>query len=221
MKFSLTFLFLLVCFKMIGQLPEGFVYARDIIPDLKVELRYYTSNNFVGKRVDGYKSNKLILTKQTALALKQVQAELQSQNLWLKVYDGYRPQQAVNHFMRWAKHLNDTINKKNFYPDVEKENLFLEEYIATRSGHSRGSTVDLTIVDGNTGKPLNMGSAYDFFGEASWVDYQNITDRQKVNRELLQTIMLKYGFRNYPKEWWHFTLRREPFPDTYFDFPIK
>jgi D-alanyl-D-alanine dipeptidase len=221
MKFSLTFLFLLVCFKMIGQLPEGFVYARDIIPDLKVELRYYTSNNFVGKRVDGYKSNKLILTKQTALALKQVQAELQSQNLWLKVYDGYRPQQAVNHFMRWAKHLNDTINKKNFYPDVEKENLFLEEYIATRSGHSRGSTVDLTIVDGNTGKPLNMGSAYDFFGEASWVDYQNITDRQKVNRELLQTIMLKHGFRNYPKEWWHFTLRREPFPDTYFDFPIK
>jgi D-alanyl-D-alanine dipeptidase len=221
MKFSLTFLFLLVCFKMIGQLPEGFVYARDIIPDLKVELRYYTSNNFVGKRVDGYKSNKLILTKQTALALKQVQAELQSQNLWLKVYDGYRPQQAVNHFMLWAKHLNDTINKKNFYPDVEKENLFLEEYIATRSGHSRGSTVDLTIVDGNTGKPLNMGSAYDFFGEASWVDYQNITDRQKVNRELLQTIMLKHGFRNYPKEWWHFTLRREPFPDTYFDFPIK
>ena len=221
MKFSLTFLFLLVCFKMIGQLPEGFVYARDIIPELKVELRYYTSNNFVGKRVDGYKSNKLILTKQTALALKQVQAELQSQNLCLKVYDGYRPQQAVNHFMRWAKHLNDTINKKTFYPDVEKKNLFLEEYIATRSGHSRGSTVDLTIVDGNTGKPLNMGSAYDFFGEASWVDYQNITDRQKVNRELLQTIMLKYGFRNYPKEWWHFTLRREPFPDTYFDFPIK
>ena len=221
MKFSLTFLFLLVCFKMIGQLPEGFVYARDIIPELKVELRYYTSNNFVGKRVDGYKSNKLILTKQTALALKQVQVELQSQNLCLKVYDGYRPQQAVNHFMRWAKHLNDTINKKTFYPDVEKKNLFLEEYIATRSGHSRGSTVDLTIVDGNTGKPLNMGSAYDFFGEASWVDYQNITDRQKVNRELLQTIMLKYGFRNYPKEWWHFTLRWEPFPDSYFDFPIK
>ena len=221
MKFSLTFLLFLVCFKMIGQLPEGFVYARDIIPELKVELRYYSSNNFVGKRVDGYKSNKLILTKQTALALKQVQVELQSQNLCLKVYDGYRPQQAVNHFMRWAKHLNDTINKKTFYPDVEKKNLFLEEYIATRSGHSRGSTVDLTIVDGNTGKPLNMGSAYDFFGEASWVDYQNITDRQKVNRELLQTIMLKYGFRNYPKEWWHFTLRWEPFPDSYFDFPIK
>jgi D-alanyl-D-alanine dipeptidase len=221
MKFSLTFLFLLVCFRMIGQLPEGFVYARDIIPDLKVELRYYSSNNFVGKRVDGYKSNKLILTKQTALALKQVQAELQSQNLCLKVYDGYRPQQAVNHFMRWAKHLNDTINKKTFYPDVEKKNLFLEEYIATRSGHSRGSTVDLTLVDGNTGKLLNMGSAYDFFGEASWVDYQNITDRQKANRELLQAIMLKYGFRNYPKEWWHFTLRWEPFPDTYFDFPIK
>ena len=188
---------------------------------MDVELRYYTSNNFVGKPVDGYHSNRLILTKQTIKALKLIQAELQDQNLCLKIYDGYRPQQAVNHFIRWAKDLNDTINKQVFYPDVKKKDLFKEEYIASRSGHSRGSTVDLTIIDGNTGEPLDMGSPYDFFGQQSWVNYEGITKKQKENRQLLQTVMLKYGFRNYPKEWWHFTLRHEPFPKTYFDFPIK
>ncbi|WP_445737811.1 M15 family metallopeptidase [Mariniflexile sp.] len=221
MKYILLVLMSFVCINALAQLPDGFAYVKTVIPDLDVELRYNTSNNFVGKRIDGYRSNTLILTKETALALKKIHEELQNKNLCLKVYDGYRPQQAVNHFMRWAKDLNDTVNKKIFYPDIEKKNLFIEEYIATRSGHSRGSTVDLTIIDGNTGKPLDMGSAYDFFGEASWVDYQNITDKQKQNRQLLQTMMLKYGFRNYPKEWWHFTLRWEPFPETYYDFPIE
>ena len=139
----------------------------------------------------------------------------------LKVYDGYRPQRSVNHFIRWAKDLNDTINKSEFYPDVAKRNLFKEEYIASRSGHSRGSTIDLTIIDGNTGKPLDMGSPYDFFGKQSWVDYDSITESQKKNRQLLQRVMLKYNFRNYPKEWWHFTLRWEPFPKTYFDFEVE
>ena len=221
MKFNVTFLFVLIFFNGFAQLPNGFVYVKAIIPDLDVELRYNTPNNFVGKRIDGYKSNKLILTKKAAFALKQVQKELQTQNLCLKVYDGYRPQRAVNHFMRWAVDLNDTINKLAFYPEVEKRNLFIEEYIAARSGHSRGSTVDLTIIDSNTGTPLDMGSSYDFFGEVSWVDYQDITKAQKFNRQLLQTVMLKYGFRNYQKEWWHFTLKDEPYPDTYFDFPIK
>lgn len=221
MKFNFLFLITFICFNTYAQLPEGFVYVKKIIPDLDVELRYNTKNNFVGKRIDGYHSNKLILTEQTAVALKKVQEELQNMNLCLKVYDGYRPQQAVNHFMRWAKNLNDTINKATFYPNVNKEHLFEEEYIATRSGHSRGSTLDLTIIDGNTGKPLDMGSAYDFFGEQSWVDYQNITEKQKANRQILQKVMFKYSFRNYPKEWWHFTLRFEPFPETYFDFPVK
>ncbi|MFI1745750.1 M15 family metallopeptidase [Thalassobellus sediminis] len=221
MRYFFTSLLFFYCFVSFGQLPDGFVYVEDIIPDLKVELRYNTSNNFVGKVIEGYQSNKLILTKQTAMALKQVHEELQDNNLCLKVYDGYRPQQAVNHFIRWAKDLNDTINKSLFYPDVAKENLFKEEYIASRSGHSKGSTVDLTIVDGNTGEQIDMGSAYDFFGEASWVNYDNITDDQKANRQLLQKIMLKYGFRNYLKEWWHFTLNGEPFPNTYFDFPVK
>ncbi|MFD1614847.1 M15 family metallopeptidase [Gelatiniphilus marinus] len=221
MKFFSTLFLLLISFLSFAQLPEGFTYVKDSIPDLDVELRYNTSNNFVGKRVDGYHSNKLILTKQAAQALKMVQEELQRKNLCLKVYDGYRPQQAVNHFVRWAKILNDTINKSVFYPKVKKRNLFKAGYIASKSGHSRGSTVDLTIIDSNTGKPLDMGSVYDFFGQESWVNYNGITKKQKENRRLLQTVMLKHGFRNYPKEWWHFTLRNEPFPKTYFDFPIE
>jgi D-alanyl-D-alanine dipeptidase len=216
-------LILVLFFQTLGfaQLPEGFVYVKKIIPDLDVELCYYTTNNFVGDTIDGYNSNKLILTKQTAEALKLIQEELQQQNLCLKIYDGYRPQQAVNHFIRWAKKLNDTVNKQQFYPDIKKQFLFKEEYIATRSGHSKGSTLDLTIIDGNTGIPLDMGSDYDFFGHESWVSYEDISKEQKQNRQLLQTVMLKYNFRNYPKEWWHFTLRWEPFPKTYFDFPVE
>ncbi len=213
----------LLCFGFYQKqnLPEGFVYVKSVIQDLDVELRYFTTHNFVGDTIDGYKSNNLILTKETAEKLKLVQDELQQQNLCLKVYDGYRPQRSVNHFIRWAKDLNDTINKSEFYPNVAKRNLFKEEYIASRSGHSRGSTVDLTIIDGNTGKPLDMGSPYDFFGKQSWVDYDGITEYQKMNRQLLQRVMLKYNFRNYPKEWWHFTLRWEPFPKTYFDFEVE
>lgn len=218
---SLLLLWFAFGFQKSKGLPEGFVDTKTIIPDLNVELRYYSSNNFVGDTIDGYFANKLILTKETALALKEVQHELQQQNLCLKVYDGYRPQRAVNHFMRWAKDLNDTINKQQFYPDVEKRFLFREEYIATRSGHSRGSTVDLTIIDGITNEPLDMGSPYDFFGKESWIDHEDLTEAQKANRQLLQAVMLKHNFRNYAKEWWHFTLRWEPFPKTYFDFEIE
>ena len=220
MKYTFVFLFLLLGLDSVAQLPEGFVYVQDSIPDLDVELRYYGSNNFVGKPIEGYETNKLILTVEATMALKKVHMALQDQNLCLKVYDGYRPQRAVNQFIRWAWDLNDTINKHRFYPDVKKKDLFKEEYIASKSGHSKGSTVDLTITDGNTGEPLDMGSAYDFFGQQSWVDYDGISEKQKANRQLLQKIMLQHGFRNYPKEWWHFTLRWEPFPNTYFDFPI-
>lgn len=216
-----VFILMALAFTKQQELPDGFVYAKNIIPDLDVELRYYSINNFVGDTIEGYYANKLIISKPTAEALKLVQAELQQQNLCLKVYDGYRPQKAVNHFIRWAKDLNDTINKEQFYPDVKKRHLFRDGYIASQSGHSRGSTLDLTIINGNTQEPLDMGSPYDFFGEASWVDYQNITETQKQNRKLLQTVMLKYDFRNYSQEWWHFTLRGEPFPDTYFEFEVK
>lgn len=203
------------------ELPEGFVYVKTIIPDLDVELRYYTDNNFVGDTIQGYKSNRLILTTEAANKLKLVQDELQLQNICLKVYDGYRPQRAVTHFVVWAKNLEDTINKQQFYPKVQKRNLFNEGYIASKSGHSRGSTIDLTLTDGNTGEPLDMGSPYDFFGEESWVEYQGISDEQKANRGLLQKMMQKYNFRNYANEWWHFTLRWEPFAETYFDFEVE
>ena len=202
-------------------LHEGFVYAQDEIPDLEVELRYFTDHNFVGMPIEGYNSNRLILTKEAAEALKKVQEDLRNQNLCLKVYDGYRPQLAVDHFVRWAKDLGDTINKREFYPEVEKQFLFSEGYIASKSGHSRGSTVDLTIIDADTGELLDMGGFFDFFGEESWTDNPDITEVQKQNRGILQSAMEKHNFRNYPKEWWHYTLRWEPFPDTYFEFLVE
>ena len=227
MNIDKIILFLWVCFSLVSiaqdnnSLPEGFVYASEIIPDLNVELRYYTDNNFVGDTIDGYKSNKLILTKAAAKALRKVQSELQNDNLCLLVYDGYRPQRAVNHFVKWAKNLDDTINKQIFYPEVEKQHLFKSGYIASKSGHSRGSTIDLTIIDGNTGKPLDMGSPFDFFGKISWVSNEDLTKKQRKNRDKLQEVMIEHNFRNYSKEWWHFTLRWEPFPKTYFDFLVE
>jgi zinc D-Ala-D-Ala dipeptidase len=220
--FSL-FLLAIFCFKSSAQqLPKGFVYIQDIIPSIKLEMRYTGNNNFIGKPVDGYFKSKGIVSKKTVKALKKVQRALNKQNLGLKIYDAYRPQKAVNHFIRWAKNLNDTLKKQEFYPNVKKENLFKEEYIAYRSGHSRGSTVDITIVDLSTpkNKELDMGSTYDYFGQKSWVSYTKLTNKQLSNRKLLQEIMLKYGFKNYSKEWWHFTLKNEPFPTTYFNFNI-
>ena len=202
-------------------LPEGFVYVKDHIPDLEVELRYFTTNNFIGKPIDGYNSNRLIFTAQATSALKKVQEDLRNQNLCLIVFDAYRPQRAVDHFVAWSKDLSDTLQKREFYPEVEKQFLFREGYIASKSGHSRGSTIDLSIMDSNSGELLDMGGAYDFFGEKSWLDYTNLTDIQLQNRQILQDAMLKHNFRNYPKEWWHFTLRWEPFPDTYFDFEVE
>ncbi len=219
MKLKLLFYILCstCCF---AQLPEGFVYVADHIPTIQMDLRYTGSNNFVGKPIDGYKREVVILSEAATKALKNVQDELNSANLSIMVYDSYRPQQAVNHFIRWARDLNDTIMKARFYPKVEKRNLFKEGYIASRSGHSRGSTLDITIVDLETCEPLDMGSPYDFFGSESWVENNNLTKEQRANRTLLQSIMTKHGFRNYPKEWWHFTLRGEPFPETFFDFAV-
>ncbi len=223
--YKLFFLFcilILVSFKNnTTKLPKGFVYATDIIPDLKLDLRYLTNNNFVGKPINGYKNNKCILTFQAANALKKVQDELLEQNLCLQIYDAYRPQKAVNHFIKWAKDFNDTINKQKYYPKVEKRNLFKLQYIASNSRHSSGSTVDLTIYSNKTDSVLDMGSNYDYFGKKSWVNYQNLTKQQIKNRKLLQTVMLTNGFRSYPKEWWHFTLRFEPYRNQYFDFNVE
>jgi D-alanyl-D-alanine dipeptidase len=221
MNIKFTFL-LLFCFGIVSaQLPKGFVYVEDVIPTIKVELRYFSNNNFLGKPVDSYKREVAILTVQAAEALKHVQDELKQYNLSIMIYDSYRPQTAVNHFIRWARDLNDTINKQVFYPDVQKQNLFKEGYISSKSGHSRGSTLDVTLVDINTCEPLDMGSSWDFFGSESWVANNNLTATQRANRMLLRVIMEKHGFIIYNKEWWHFSLRHEPFPDTYFDFPVN
>jgi D-alanyl-D-alanine dipeptidase len=220
MNIKLTVI-LFICFGFASaQLPKEFTYVDDVVPSIKVQLRYFSKNNFLGRVVDGYKKDSAILTVEAAKALKNVQDELKKYNLSIMIYDSYRPQTAVNHFVRWARDLNDTINKQAFYPDVKKQHLFKEGYIASQSGHSRGSTLDITLVDIKTCEPLDMGSPYDYFGPESWVANNDLTLQQRANRMLLQTVMLKHGFRNYPKEWWHFTLRNEPFPEIYFDFPV-
>ena len=202
-------------------LPEGFSYMKDVAPTITSELRYCSNNNFLGVSVNGYNEDVLITSTKTAKALKKIQIELSKQKLGLKIFDAYRPQTAVNHFVKWARKVNDTIKKQEYYPELNKRNLFRLGYISTKSGHSRGSSVDLTIIDLETEKEFDMGSPYDFFGNISHITYNNITDKQKENRKKLREIMSKNGFRPYKNEWWHFTLRNEPFPKTYFDFPIE
>ena len=221
MKLKLVVSFFLISNLMFAQLPDGFVYVKQEIPDLQLELRYCWDNNFVGKPIDGYYNAVCILTSQATNALKKAQEELKTQQLSLKIFDAYRPQRAVNHFWAWAKNVNDTLMKQEYYPDVEKKNLFKDQYISTRSRHSSGSTLDVTLVDLKTGKELDMGTPYDFFGPQSWIYYNRLTDQQKANRLLLQSMMKKHGFRQYPQEWWHFTLRGEPFANQYFDFPVE
>jgi len=221
MKQCIVFFLISVSHIALAQLPKEFGYITDEIPDIHLDLRYCTHNNFVGKPIDAYNAEVYILTIAAINALKKVQDELRTRGLSLKIFDAYRPQSAVNHFSRWARRVEDTLMKQQFYPSVDKRYLFKLGYIASKSGHSRGSTVDLTIINTKTGEELDMGSPFDFFGEISWVEDTSITKKQRDNRLLLKEVMLKYNFRNYPKEWWHFTLRWEPFPETYFDFPVE
>ena len=217
--------FIFLCHIMIGitfaQVPPGFVYVKDIIPSIQVDLRYYSQQNFLGTKVDGYNKNTAILTRKAAQALQNVQNELLQENLSILIYDGYRPQVAVNHFVRWSKDLKDTLQKKQFYPEIQKQYLFREGYISSKSGHSRGSTLDVTLINLTTCEVLEMGSSFDFFGMQSWFNYNLLSDEQKFNRLRLREIMVKYGFTFYEKEWWHFTLQNEPFPDVYFDFEVN
>jgi len=221
MRYRLSFLMLISTLFSFAQLPKGFVYAKIEIPTIKVELSYCSDNNFVGEIIDGYNAEVVIMTKQTAIALKKVQTELAKENLSIKIYDAYRPQRAVNHFVRWAKVVNDTLMKQQFYPRVNKKNLFKEGYIASKSRHSSGSTLDVTLADLKTGESLDMGSPFDFFGRESWVANTALTKRQLKNRKRLQNVMLANGFRNYAQEWWHFTLRGEPYRNQYFDFLVE
>lgn len=207
-----------------ASLPQGFVHADEVVPGLVLDLRYVGRDNFVGHPVDGYETARVVLTAQSADALRRVQQDLKPFGLGLKIFDAYRPTQAVAHFVRWSSLPDDPEIKRHYYPDIDKAKLFEEGYVATRSSHSRGSTVDLTLVtvaaDG-TVADLDMGTPFDFFGPESWPDYQALTGEQRSNRLLLKLVMERHGFKPFDKEWWHFTLANEPFPDTYFDFPVR
>jgi D-alanyl-D-alanine dipeptidase len=219
-----------------------FVTLSEAVPDAILEIRYYGTYNFVGARIDGYEEPTALLTKQAAAALKEVSDDVMKQGYRLKIYDAYRPQKGVDHFVRWAQDLEDTRMKLYFYPDLEKSVLFEQEYIYERSGHTRGSTVDLTLFDMATEKELDMGGTFDWFGPESHPDFcgnpetgeytgdnskspaepkRSITEQQFMNRMILRRAMLAHGFKPLDTEWWHFTLKDEPFPDTYFTFPVK
>ena len=211
---------------------ENFVVITDVIPDAILEIRYHSTFNFVGTRVDGYLEPTALMTRQSADSLKVVSDEMKAKGYRLKIYDAYRPQCAVDHFVRWAQNPSDTLTKRYFYPMLEKPVLFEQNYILSRSGHTRGSTVDLTLFDEATGKEVDMGGVFDWFGDESHPDFCGnpdtgeytggaLTEEQFRNRMLLREVMLRHGFLPIDSEWWHFTLANEPFPDTYFTFPVK
>ena len=211
-----------------------FVTLTDVIPDAILEIRYFSTYNFVGTRIDGYLEPLALMTRQAADSLRAVSDDLRQHGYCIKIYDAYRPQRAVDHFMRWATDPTDTLTKAYFYPQLDKPTVFEKEYVARRSGHSRGSTVDLTLVDMATGKELDMGGTFDWFGPESHPDYggnpetleytddgTRISSLQFYNRMVLRAAMLRHGFLPLDNEWWHFRLANEPFPDTYFNFPVK
>ncbi len=200
---------------------SDFVLLSEAVPDAILEIRYYSTYNFIGDRITGYEEPVALLTKEAAAALKEVSDELVAQGYRLKIFDAYRPQMAVSHFAAWAQDPTDTRMKEYFYPELEKDVLFPQGYIAEHSGHSRGSTVDLTLFDMRTEKEVDMGGTFDYFGELSHPDYTGITDEQYANRMILRDAMLRHGFKPLDEEWWHFTLANEPYPNTYFTFPVN
>jgi D-alanyl-D-alanine dipeptidase len=211
------------------RLSAGFVDAAAVVDGLVVDMRYFGTDNFIGERIDGYERPRCLLAREAATMLAAVQRDLAPHSRGLKVFDCYRPARAVAHFVRWARDIGDTRRKREFYPGVDKQDLFRLGYIAARSGHSRGATVDLTLVrrgdavDGGEGdaQELDMGTPFDFFSPKSWPSDRNVGEVARQNRTLLANAMTRRGFQPYGKEWWHFTLGHEPFPGTYFNFPVR
>ena len=218
---------------------EHFVHITDAVPDVILEIRYFGTYNFVGERIDGYLAPTALLTREAADSLRAVSDEVIAKGYRLKIFDAYRPQMGVDHFVRWAADVPDVRMKKYFYPDLEKGVLFEQDYIMAKSGHTRGSTVDLTLFDMETEKEVDMGGTFDWFGIESHPDFcgnpetgeydaaaaaaspRGLTEEQFRNRMILREAMLGHGFKALDSEWWHFTLRVEPFPDTYFNFPVE
>ena len=201
--------------------PSGFVLLSDYVPHAIQEIRYFSTYNFIGERIDGYEEPCALITKEAARALKAVSNEMIVQGYRLKVFDAYRPACAVRSFVLWGIEDQDKRMKEYFYPGMEKDELFVKGYISKKSSHSRGSTVDLTLLDMKSGKELDMGGPFDFFGEISHPDYKNITEEQFENRMILRNAMIRNGFEPFDYEWWHFTLKDEPYTDTYFEFPVS
>ena len=222
-NFKLFFLVSLVNLSLYCQkLPEGFVFLSEEIPELVVELRYASKDNFMGREIKGYHiGQKIVGTYYLAKALKKVQIKLKKEGLGLKLFDAYRPQQAVDDFILWSKNWSDTLAKQKYYPHIPKDSLFNYGYIASKSGHSRGSTIDLTLIylfGEKRGQELDMGGNWDYFGKNSNYNFNLLSKKQKNNRKKLRNTMILNGFFPYEKEWWHFTLKNEPFSDKYFDF---
>ena len=200
---------------------SGFVSLGETIPDVLLDIRYYSTFNFIGERIDGYEEPAALLTAEAAHALGAAAEELLGKGFRLKIFDAYRPQKAVDHFVRWAADPEDIRMKAFFYPELDKKVLIPQGYIAEHSGHSRGSTVDLTLFDMTLQKDADMGGPFDYFGELSHPDYAGVNEAQHAGRMLLRQVMVKHGFRPLATEWWHFTLENEPWPDTYFTFPVR
>jgi D-alanyl-D-alanine dipeptidase len=210
----------LLCCAQGPRLPADFVSLADVAPRVGLEVRYATPNNFVGERIDGYEAEKCLLTRAAADALTRAQAELRADGLGLRVFDCYRPQRAVDHFVRWSRAPDDPAAKARHHPNVAKRELFARGYIAERSGHSRGSTVDLTLVDG-AGRELDLGTPFDFFDPRAAAESHDVPAAAQALRAKLRAVMERAGFRPYEAEWWHFTLASEPYPETYFDAPVR
>ena len=200
---------------------SNFVIVNDVIPDVLLELRYFTSFNFVGARIDGYEEPVALLTKEAAEGLKKASERFKERDLIIKIWDSYRPKSAVDHFVRWSKDFNDYKMKDYFFPDLTKEEVFAQGFVATKSGHSRGSTLDMTLVYKKNGTELDFGTGFDFFGNRSNTNSTLVTEEQHLNRIYLKEVMEESGFENLPEEWWHYTLKNEPFPNTYFNFPVN
>lgn len=201
--------------------PDGFVDAAAVVTGLVVDLRYAGTDNFVGRPIDGYEAPRCLLTRPAVLALAAVQNDLAASGLGLKVFDCYRPTRAVAHSIRWARDPSDTRRKADFYPSFEKRDLLRLGYISSRSRHARGSTVDLTLVERASGREVDMGTGFDHFGPKSAYADRSLTLDQSANRARLRSVMQRHGFAPIAREWWHFTLRRELFPNDTFDFPVR
>jgi D-alanyl-D-alanine dipeptidase len=220
-KKRFIFLFILMTTTQALALPSSFVYLKEIAPSIEEDLRYYTAYNFIGRPIQGYEKPRCILTKVAAEALLKIQNKLSQQGLGLKVFDCYRPQMAVNDFIQWSKDVSDQKMKADYYPRVNKADFFKLGYVAARSGHSRGSTVDLTIIDKHTQKALDMGTSFDFMDERSHPFSSEILPLQARNRRLLRKLMIENGFVPFSTEWWHFTFKNEPYLQTFFNFPVN